>query len=270
MRLSGWDAPFEHLSATALSLLVVCPEQFRLRRIKRIPEVWGIDKFIGTVDHKSHQVNFEQKIKSGKDMLSEDMAFTYDQVWDQEILQDEEPDWFGKDPQGVRAHGWLMVEAYHDLASPSVQPLHVEERFELSVPEVPIPIVGYIDVEEKGKLIERKTTGARVKKPKAKWLTQGRLYSLAYAKPVEWHVVTKQVTPQVCLPEYEPGLRLEVVNQDATVLMVQQAAHTLNDLWNRYGPDRPWPLNGLYHDWACNYCGFGPNYGKNCIAWKEH
>lgn len=269
MRLSGWDAPFQHLSASAISLLITCPEQFRLRRIKRIPETWGIDKFIGSVDHKTHQENFTQKIVTAKNLTIEDMAGAYHRTWDKEYLEsDEEPDFGDKDPVQTREHGWQMVEAYHDLASPSVQPINVEERFEVRVPDVPIPVVGYTDVETKETLIERKTTGARLKKPKAKWLTQGRIYSMAYAKPVEWHVVTKQVTPQVITPYYEPGLRLDSADHDATALMIQQAAYTLNDLWLRYGPDTPWPVNGLYHDWACSYCSFGPSYGKNCVAWK--
>ena len=250
-------------------MLVTCPEQFRLRKIKKIPETWGLDKFIGSVDHRTHQVNFERKIDWAEDMPIEDMDLVYRQQWDKEILEDDEPDWAGKDPLEVRDHGWQMVVAYHDLASPSVQPIHVEERFELNIHDVPIPVVGYTDVETSDVLIERKTTAARVKKPKSKWLTQGRIYSMAYSKPVEWHIVTKQVTPQVVLPDAEPGLRLEAVNPDATVLMVQQAAYTLNDLWLRYGPDKPWPVNGLYHDWACSYCSFGPNYGKNCVAWSD-
>lgn len=250
-------------------MLVTCPEQFRLRKIKKMPETWGIDKFIGSVDHRTHQVNFEQKIETTLDMALDSMQIAYQETWDEEFQEaDEEPDFGDRTPDGVRAHGWQMVEAYHDLASPSVQPLHTEERFELNVPGVPIPVIGYTDVETKDVLVERKTTSARLKKPKSKWLTQGRIYSMAYQKPVEWHVVTKQVTPQVVLPSYEPGLRLDNADHDATALMIQQAAYTLNDLWLRYGADRPWPVNGLFHDWACSYCAYGPNYGSNCVAWK--
>ncbi len=34
-------------------------------------------------------------------------------------------------------------------------------------------------------------------------------------------------------------------------------------LYQRYGPDEPWPATGKAHTWACGYCGFKPD----CWGW---
>lgn len=268
MRLNGWHVPIEQLSASSLSLLITCPEQFRLRRIKKIPESFGPDKFIGTVDHETHAFNFEQKISTGIDLTSETMHRTYNDWWAHELGK-EEPEWGETDPEAIKAHGLTMVDLYHEHVSPSVTPLRVEERFEYPITGVPVPVVGYIDIETAPAIIDRKTTKTKLSKPKVKWGFQAQIYSMVYDKPVDFHIVTKQATPQICLPDDTNELRVTPPNKDNMVRVITQAAVLLNDLWARYGPDSPWPTNGTFHDWACNYCGFGPRYGKQCVAWKE-
>lgn len=268
MRLNGWQLPLEHLSASSLTLFIQCPEQFRLRKIKKIPESTGVEKFIGIVDHATHAANFKRKIDTMQDFTLDRMHGLYNAHWDETIAVEGEPEW--KDgPDETHQHGQQIMQVYHEQISPTILPLHVEERFEQKIPGLAIPIVGYIDVEERSKLIERKTVKSKLSKPKPKWLLQGRLYSLAYQKDVEWHVVTRAKTPQVVTPEMEPGLRLTNSDHDGTVTIILQAAELLNDTYIRYGPNHPWPTNGVFHDWMCSYCGFGPKYGKQCVAWKE-
>ena len=92
---------------------------------------------------------------------------------------------------------------------------------------------------------------------------------MTYAKPVEWQIITRQVTPQIVLAEEEPGLRMEKSNVDVTVRLIQQATNMLHDFWMRYGPDQPWPTHGLSHPFQCGYCFASPKYANTCIAWKE-
>lgn len=269
MRLSGWSVPIEYLSASALSQFIQCPESWRLRRLQRIPDSNGLDKFVGLVDHETHAVNLTRKITEGNDLPATQMDTIYDESWDNELSENGEPDWYGADPDKTREHGHLVLQTYHELVSPTINPIAVESRFEETIPGLPLKVVGYVDVEEKDRLVERKTVKARVRAPKPNWQLQGRIYSLIYQKPVEWSIVTRQVTPQVITAEQEPGLRMEVGNQDSTVLLMKQTAEMINDMYVRYGPDSPWPTHGLMHPFACSYCGFGPKYGGQCIAWKE-
>lgn len=269
MRLSGWQVPIEHLSASALALLIQCPEQFRLKRIKRIPESFGVDRFIGAVDHATHAVNLRQKIEGGTDLDIDKMFGIYQEQWDATLLDEGQPQWYDNDPVEVHDMGVMMVGLYHTEVSPTIKPIKVEERFETTFPGLPIPVIGYPDVEEKDRLVERKTSKSKLTKPKSKWALQGRIYSMVYDKPVDYHVITKQKTPQVFTSDTEVELRITNGYRDATLEMIQQAAVTLNDLWQRYGPDRPWPTNGIMHDWLCGYCSYGPKYGRNCVAWNN-
>lgn len=270
MRLSGWQVPIEHLSASSLAMFIECPEKWRLRRIQKVPESTGIDKWLGIIDHETHAVNLTRKITEHEDLDDVAMRKIYDETWDNELQEEGEPDWLGADPDQTREHGQLIMHTYHDLVSPTVQPIAVETRFEEQLPGVPVKLVGYVDVEEKARLIERKTTKTRMSKPKPGWLLQGRLYSMVFQKPVEWQVVTRAKTPTVCLPETDPDLRLEVGGGDGVVLLVQQAAYMLNDLYTRYGPDSPWPTTGILHPFLCGYCFAGPKYNFRCSAWKEN
>jgi hypothetical protein len=268
MRLSGWQVPIEHLSASSLSMLMTCPEQFRLRRIKKIPESRGLEKFIGTVDHETWAVNFKRKIDSSRDMSRESLHNVYQLSWDNEILDEGEPDWKDQDPTATHEHGLLMVDTYAQQVAPTVVPIRVEERWEQEIPDVPIKVIGYVDIEEKDRIVERKTSKTKLSKPKPAWELQARLYNMAYQKPVEWQIITRQVTPQIVLADTEPALRLDHTDHDSTVLIVQQAAEMLQNFWLKYGPDHPWPTQGILHPFMCGYCFAGPKYGNHCVAWK--
>jgi hypothetical protein len=250
-------------------MFMTCSEQFRMRYIKKHKESFGFSQFFGDVDHKTHAANFKRKIGTGADLDVLEMVGIYTTTWDSVLEEEGEPIWDGENPGDAHDQGQLMVATYHELVSPTINPIKVEERFEQRFPAVPIPIVGYPDIEERDRVVERKTSKGRVSKPKAKWRLQGEIYSMVLNKPVEWSIITKQKTPQVCTTETDPGLLLEKRNSDAVLQLVQNSIWLINDYYTRYGPDREWPTNGTMHDWACSYCGFGPKYGRTCVAWRN-
>lgn len=235
--------------------------------MQKIPESTGLDKWIGIIDHETHAENLTRKITEKEDLDPLAMHEIYNEKWEQELSESGEPDWFGADPDATKSHGQLIMQTYHEVVSPTVHPIAVESRFEEKFEGVPVKVIGYVDVEENKRLIERKTTKTRMSKPKPNWLLQGRLYSAVYQKPVEWQVVTRAKTPTLCLPETDPELRLEVGNVDSTIKLIQQVAYMLNDMYLRYGSDTPWPTTGVVHPFLCGYCGFGPKYGGQCTAW---
>lgn len=268
MRLSGWRVPVDWLSASSLAMFIACPEQYRLRKIKRIPESMGLNRFIGIVDHNATATNLTQKISSKKDLPVEEVAGVYNTEWDQTIADEGTPDWGTSEEDAVKDQGLGMVCLYHTIISPSIQPIRVEARFEEKLPGVPVPLVGYPDVEEDALIIERKTSSKKMNKPKPGWVFQGNIYSMILSKPVAWHCVTKQVMPQITTPDTSPDLLLDGANHDATLRTLQQAAYLLNDTYIRYGENSVWPTLGTFHDWLCSYCSFGPRYGNSCAAWN--
>jgi len=260
--------PLEFLSATSLMKAVACPEAWRRRYILHEKEGFGVDRFVGSVDHATIAGFMEDKKNTGLDWTPEQLFGAYDYCWGDELEKSEqggEPPSFGiQDPEKLKEQGKLMVHTYVKEAGKQVKPVAVENRFEERIPGVPIPVLGYIDLEESDRIIERKTSKTKVSKPRPGWLFQGRIYQLCQRKPVEWHVTTRQVTPQVLT-----GITLPIENPDVTVSMIQQIYFVLNDYYRRYGSTSPWPTTGLFHEWLCSKCGFGPNMQASCVAWRQ-
>jgi len=228
------------------------------------PEKMFTGSFMGSVDHETHRENFEQKLTSGKDLDLDWMLARYEANWDF-VLQDRgEPEWERNDPDEMRTRGLGMVEAYHSLISPGLQPVRVEERFEEVIDGVQLPLVGYMDLQTSGRIVERKTSNKKISKPKPEWRFQARVYQLVADLPTEWHVVTSQEEPRIYTPENEPALFLDKGDPDAIVRVIQQTVQRLDDLYQRYGPDQSWPTEGLFHPFLCDYCSF-KDWG--CPAW---
>jgi hypothetical protein len=184
------------------------------------------------------------------------------------LVQDGEPEW-EQHPDKVEELTAKMLDSFMTNIAPIIYPIAVETWFEETIPGLSVPIVGRIDVEERAVVNEFKTAKQKVSKPKAKWRFQGRIYQLVVPKPVAWTVTTKQVTPQNWSPLNAPELYMDVGNNDHTVRSILQAAEMLNDLYARYGADEPWPTHGLFGDYTCDYCSFGPrNPSPTCPAWR--
>ena len=269
MRLSGFHLPVEHLSASSIAQFMTCPEAFRLERIAKIPKRRFLDGFIGSVHHDTIEENFRQKIETGNDQTYEQAEGVYKYKWHEE-LEKGEPQWT-EHPERVEELGLKMLKTFHTAVAPTIKPIAVEQRFEERVPGLPLPVVGYIDVEEERLIDEFKTSKQAVKSPKPNWRFQGLIYQLFSRKPIYWTITTKQKTPVNWTWQTAPNLILPIQNPDNTVRMMTQAVEMLNDYWLRYGPTRPWPTTGVMHTWACDYCSGGPkNPNPACVVWKDN
>lgn len=264
MRLGGMKLPVETFSATSLAKAVACPESWRRRYLCKERDGFGVERFVGTVDHETMACFFKDKM-AGIEWKPETLAYAYDMIWNKELDKEEYPVFNDQSPTKLMERGRLMVETYREQVAHLVDPVAVEERFEIAIPGVPVPLIGYIDVETTEKIIERKTSKTKLAKPKPVWAFQARLYHLATSKGVDFHVITKQVTPQVVTPVQAPGLSIgvEAMNPDSTVQFIVGVVESLNDLFERYGADSPWPTSGQLHPFLCDWCNVRPT----CVAW---
>lgn len=260
----------DHLSATQIGMWQRCREQYRRRYVLGEKERPGAALVWGKADHKAHEHNFAQKIISGEDVpvaeVEEAFAASFDSEVDKlggasEVVWDEKP-------SDLKDAGVRLVGAYHRQVSPSVQPTAVEQRFEVSVPKLPVPVVGWIDLETAGSAIERKTAKAATKKVEPKWILQGLLYQAVREKPVDYHVSVKTKTPAVWTPAEAEELRLPPNERmvAATQVLVQNTAQEINAYWQTFGPEQPW-TGALSHPWACRFCGWGPRGNNTCFWW---
>src|SRR5215831_10756940 len=143
---------FTHFSATSLRMLSRCPEQFRQRYVLHRKERPGAALTIGSTFHDTLRFNYAQKVDSHTDLkLSEVVQFLQDEAWPRCVEQDggiEEIRWDdGQKPDDARHDAERMMSAYYKAVVPRVQPVKAEQRFEMWVPNVKVPVIGYIDQE---------------------------------------------------------------------------------------------------------------------------
>jgi hypothetical protein len=158
------------------------------RYVKGEKERPGAALVWGSADHKAHETNFAQKITSGEDISGDDVKLAFADAFDSQVDKyggTREVEWGNEKPSELKDAGVRLVGAYHNSISPYVQPTSVEERFEVTVPKVPVPVVGYIDVQTAESAIERKTAKAATRKIKPQWRLQGLLYQAIKSRPGE-------------------------------------------------------------------------------------
>lgn len=267
-----------HLSASQLTLFARCPEQYRRVYVlgERRPPAGAL--IFGSADHKAHELNFAQKISSGVDLPVDDVKTAFAEAFDNEVEKaggENEVEWENDKPGDLKDTGVALVAHYTKNVSPRIQPLAVEEKFEIEIPGVPLKVIGYVDVRAvvggpatlfdgseaetpARRLIERKTGKRKETELKPDWRLQGLLYQSVAGLPVDWHLSTKTKTPAVYTPDEEPGLRLK--HTPGAVKAAQDYARALSaqivSLYNQYGPDEAWPTGAPVYGWACGFCGF--------------
>src|SRR5215831_799962 len=229
MLLRSFKLPVEHLSASALAQFLTCAEQYRLERIVKIPRRRFVDGFVGSVHHDTIAANLAQKIETKKDQNLEQMNQIFTYLWHEQI-EKEEPVWTDH-PERVEKLGRKMLETFHTHISPTISPIAVEQRFEETVPGLPVPVIGYIDAEETETIQEFKSAKQKVSSPKPSWKLQGSIYQLFVRKPLYFTVTTKQATPVNWSWSNAPDLVQQPGDPDVTVRILQQAVECLNDYW---------------------------------------
>jgi hypothetical protein len=267
----------KHFSASSLRMLRICPEQYRQRYILGRKERPGGSLTLGSAFHEATHFNFEQKIETHEDLkIDEVIERFHDYSWPEAVASDGGVDairWDdGLKPDDYRRDGERMARAYHVSVAPRIQPVEKpEQRFDLWVPGIPVPFIGYIDVVEEANVIDEKTGKAVQRKPDANWRTQGGVYALVKQRPVHFHSISRAKTPSIATPLTDPDMVIPYTPETAAV--TTQVLHHYKEqvefFMHRYGPDDPWPTNGVFMDLkggpACRYCGFR----KFCPAWAH-
>ena len=272
----------EHISASSLKMAVRCEEQWRQRYVLGIKAPPGLSMLQGRADHKAIEFSMVQKVDTHVDLPTREVQDRY--VEELEIAVDssgglaeievrdaDTPQARQRAYDQARVHGQDVVASYHQLVAPQVQPLAVEKEFRLAVPELPVEVLGYIDLvgeipllaSAEKVIIDRKRRARRSLKIEPEWSLQAEIYQLAEPLPHDWHLSVTTKTPQVVA--FEPELRQELPPRARSERLLQQLVAKIGWLYQRFGPDEPWPTTGKMHPWACGYCG----YRDRCWGWKE-
>lgn len=270
-----------HISASSLKMAVRCEEQWRQRYIlgKKVPPSLGM--LAGRADHKAIGESMTRKLTSGEDLPVSEVQDLYVQILEDEVelegglsgLEGGSVDAFDHE----RKHGQEVVAVYHRSVSPTLQPVAIEQEFRIQVPELPVEVLGYVDliadaaypnlfINNPGeRIIERKRRKNASTKIVTEWTIQAEIYQLAYPLNHEWQISaygTKRPTVVTALDSLT--LLQAPRNPALTQRLMQQLVAKLGWLYQRYGPDEPWPTSGKLHPWACTMCGYRPN----CWGWQ--
>lgn len=176
------------LSTSMVNQYRQCPANFYYGRVERLP--WLPNHFLafGSAFHKTLEENYFQKVNSGKDLpvdlltdfFAEDLEYR-DVDWSQQSL-DETKD------QGVKT-----VRSYQHRIAPQIRPTEVEHSFAMEVKGRPWVISGKIDLIADDLLLENKTTGRKVSKPKPEHVFQTGTYTAARKAEIKREIKTRLV-----------------------------------------------------------------------------
>lgn len=273
---TAWlEGRIKHFSPSSIRMLKVCPEQYRQRYILGKKERPGEALTLGSGVHAAMAFNLEQKVESHEDLpVATVVEYFHDEAWPKAIESDggkEEIRW--DDPTDLdtpRRDGERMTQAYQHSVAPRIQPTQrPEQKITLHVEGVPVPVIGYLDVEEEGNVVDLKTGKQVQRKPDSNWRMQGTIYSLATGKPTHFHSLSRAKTPSIATPLTDPEMAIPFREDlvEVTRRVLRDYAGQVEYFMHRYGPDDPWPTSGLFMDYkggaACKYCG----YRKDCVAW---
>ena len=271
----------QHISASSLKMAVRCEEQWRQRYILGKKSPPALAAIAGRADHQAIAASMTQKIETFTDLPIGEVRDLYVATLETEVekegglneleikgaesLQDKV-----KAFDDERQHGPDVVATYQREISPLVQPLAVEREFRLTTPDVPVEVLGYIDLiavdsslrTASKRIIDRKRRSRKTLKIEPEWSIQAEIYQLAEPLPHEWHLSVTTKVPQAVA--FAPELIQPLPPRSRSELLLKQLVAKLGWLYRRFGPDEPWPSTGRLHPWACSYCG----YRDDCWAWR--
>lgn len=233
-----------HLSASSLSLHMRCPRQ------------WQQSYIFGEKGDANDAMKIGQAVHL---CLS------------RRFMGEEEGDWWaealdGYVPEDDRSKGVAQAMVYHywEYIGKYITPLSTEREILVTIPDMEIPILGYIDLETVDRNIDYKTTryfSRRGVRPNKEWRLAQGIYQLDTPKPSEIHVLTRSKSDPVVIPDStDHPLHIGLVNAAQVVRTVQYEWQKIKDNFENYGAEHPWPGNPM-HEWNAKYCGL-----EDCCA----
>lgn len=141
----------------------------------------------GSAFHKAVEENMGQKVETHQDLPKDWVMDVFDDVYEDLVLETK---WKENEDRGkVKDQGYDMLSEYHQTVAPTIQPVQVEQDFAV-LKKVEDPandvseefiVSGVVDlIDDKNVIIETKTSGRKVSKPKPDHVFQASTYADAY------------------------------------------------------------------------------------------
>jgi CRISPR/Cas system-associated exonuclease Cas4 (RecB family) len=244
----------QHVSASQLGQYLKCPRQWAYVKVLglRIPPDGGL--VVGSGVHSAAEVGMRAKAASGADPEPEASAevardYVREQVATGEVRMED-----GQAAGALVDKAARVAEAWARDAAPSVDPVAVEETFDVEISGV--HVTGRIDVRTVSEVVDWKTTGKRKSREDALATAQSEVYPAATGKPVRY----------VYLIDQAKGVSTQEIAQDigeqhqAARMAEQTVAEVARGMASGVWPRRR-------DGWHCSakWCGFH----ARCMAGRD-
>jgi putative RecB family exonuclease len=262
----------EHLSASAILSYCDCSLAYKFGRIDRLPMEFKSDALeFGTCIHRVLEQFYSAKM-IGEKILLKDIHQIFETTW-KGIAQDRDDIRYadGNDFKTLLMYGKdLLTTWYNKLPDDQFTILAIEEAFSFNLPDIPIPIIGSIDLAEMdsaGTLIitDFKTSGRAYSKDEVSQNQQLTVYQIAakrngYADReilLRFDTLIKTKTPKF---EQYWTTRSELDERR----LIKKAAQVWDGITKGVyvANDTSWKCKGCAHKQACDEYLEGENYDK--------
>jgi len=197
----------DHLSYSSISMWLTCPRSWKYKYIEKIPTPTSPALVFGSAVHDT----VEEYVGETEHRYS--LSELWPSKWQAQVEQNTDITWGDDTPEGLHNDGLRLLSAPdivkvidNLVCAIDAQGPCIERKIELRVPDVPIPVIGYIDViTSDGIPTDFKTSSKSWGMDKAKSETQPLFYLAALMQAGQVahqlrfrHVVfVKTKTPQV-------------------------------------------------------------------------
>lgn len=186
--------PVPHLSHSSINTYLGCPERWRRRYLELEYEPANQKMLVGKVVGRAVGAGYIGKIETGA-ISAELLTDTFDTEWTESTQ--EEVDWEGEEPGAVKDAAASSLIAYASSLMPTVEPVTVEESFEIILPGAEWVTLGYMDWLDSSTIFDLKVSGKAKTQENLDWDDQATLYVAAKQiqgdglRPFKWHAVKR-------------------------------------------------------------------------------
>jgi len=262
----------EHLSASAILSYCDCSLAYKFGRIDRLPMEFKSDALeFGTCIHRVLEQFYSAKM-IGEKILLKDIHQIFETTW-KDIAQERDDIRYadGNDFKALLMYGKdLLTTWYNKLPDDQFTILAIEEAFSFNLPDIPIPIIGSIDLAEMdsaGTLIitDFKTSGRAYSKDEVSQNQQLTVYQIAAKRNgyddreilLRFDTLIKTKTPKF---EQYWTTRSELDERR----LIKKAAQVWDGITKGVfvANDTSWKCKGCAYKQACDEYLEGENYDK--------
>lgn len=202
-----------HLSVSQIEMYTRCPEQYRRRYIEKHIIPPGIAFVRGISFHKGAEYNFKQKINTKQDLpveqVKEVIASEVDYiVKNKGVLLTQEEEKIGKKKVlgKIKDEAVSLGELFIKDSAPYIQPVVVEDKEIIEIPEASYNLMGVLDVvDEKDVIIDFKTSSKSKSQEEADKSLQLTMYALTFRK--KFKRATNGLRLEVFVAKKEPEIQ---------------------------------------------------------------